>query len=437
MPISSAPIERGAIAIDGAQIVAVGIQSEIAEKFPEIKPKDFGAAAILPGFVNAHAHLELTAMRGYLDSVENEFSAWLLKLAAARDHRMTAEDIENSALCGAIEAARAGVTTIGDIGKHGFAGAKAINKIGLRGISYQENSFALDENLAAEKFAELRDKVSENQQFETNLVKIGITPHAPYTVSQKLFEMLTDYSVSADLPITIHAAESKAEEELMQNGTGSIATVLKNLGLTWNAPGCSSVQYLHKIGVLRAKPLLAHCINVDAQDLEIIRATNAKIAHCPKSNAKFAHGVAPFAKMLENKISVGLGSDSVASNNVCDILEEARFAALLQRANTHFISAEEVLSAATLGGARALGLENETGSLETGKQADLCVISLAAFSQQPIYDVCAALIFSSSGRDTVQTIVAGKTIYRNGKIQTVDEDLAAARLTETVRRLNQ
>ncbi|MEP6925668.1 MAG: amidohydrolase family protein [Pyrinomonadaceae bacterium] len=423
------------MAFNGSQIIAVGTQKEIAEKFPEVKTKNFGEAAILPGFVNAHAHLELTAMRGFLDSVENEFSTWLLKLATARDRKMTPEDIENSALCGAAEAVRAGVTSVGDIGKHAFAGAKALSQIGLRGISYQENSFALDENLAREKFTELREKVSENQQFETSLVKIGITPHAPYTVSRKLFEMLTDFSIGSKLPMTIHAAESRAEEELMRSGTGNIAAVLKNLGVSWDAPKSSTIQYLNKIGVLKTKPLLAHCINVDGEDLEIIHSTETKIAHCPKSNAKFAHGIAPFAEMLKKNIVVGLGSDSVASNNVCDILEEARFADLLQRTRGKFIKAETALHAATLGGAMALGLENETGSLEAGKQADLCVISLAALPQQPVTDVYAALVFSSSARDVIQTIIAGNTIYENGEIKTIDEAAATARLKETAQKI--
>ncbi len=434
MPISSAPIEKGAVAFSETQIIAVGHGREIAQRFPDASIKDFGEAAILPGFVNAHAHLEITALRGYLDSVENDFSTWLLKLATARDRVMTAEDIENSALCGALEAVRAGVTAIGDIGKHGFAGAKALSQTGLRGISYQENSFALDADLAAERFNELREKVSENRQFESNLVKIGITPHAPYTVSRKLFEMMTDFSLSANLPVTIHAAESKAEEDLMRSGTGNIAALLKNLGVSWDAPGCSTIQYLEKVGVLTTKPLLAHCINVDETDLEIIRATETKIAHCPKSNAKFAHGIAPFARMLANNV-VGLGSDSVASNNVCDILEEARLAAFLQRNNGYFISAEQVLFAATLGGARALGLENKTGSLEAGKQADLCVISLASLPQQPVYDVNAALVFASSARDLVQTVVAGNAIYENGEIKLVDELAAKARLKETARKI--
>lgn len=435
LPIASAPVERGAIAIDNQKIVAVGARDAVLRQFPGSIVRDFGEAAILPGFVNAHTHLELTAMRGFLDRHENDFSVWLLKLTHARDRRMSRADLENSALCGAIEAARAGVTCIGDIGKHGFAGAKALSEIGLRGVSFQENSFAMDASRAPEFFGEILEKLDYSQQFANQRVALGITPHAPYTVSAALFEMIVDYALHKNLKITVHAAESKAEQELMQAGAGSIAKLLANLDISWNAAQKSSVRYLHDLGVLKCAPLLAHCVNVDRADLEILAGTNTKIAHCPKSNAKFAHGVAPFAEMLAANVKTGLGSDSVASNNVCDLLEEARFAALAQRARGHFVDASAVLRAATLGGAESLGLDGETGSLEAGKFADLCVVALDSIEQQPVYSPEAALIFASSARSVILTMVAGQTIYDCGAIKTVDEPAARVRLNETRRKI--
>ncbi|MEJ7619100.1 MAG: amidohydrolase family protein, partial [Pyrinomonadaceae bacterium] len=133
------------------------------------------------------------------------------------------------------------------------------------------------------------------------------------------------------LPVMIHAAESAAEKTLMLSGSGPFAAGLRQRNIAWLTPGVSSVQYLYRLGVLYAQPLLAHCINVDDQDIDIIKSTNAKVAHCPKSNAKLRHGSAPFAKFVSEGLRVGLGSDSVASNNTCDLLEEARFAMLLSR----------------------------------------------------------------------------------------------------------
>lgn len=434
MPVSSAPIRRGAIAVDNQKIVGVGTQDELANQFPESKKEDFGEAAILPGFVNAHAHLELTAMRGFLDSVENDFFQWLRKLTAARQ-KFSAEDFKNSALCGAIEAARAGVTLIGDIGTDANFSLAALRQVGLRGTAFQET---IDPNpvSATETFNRLREQIVALRERQTETVKIGVSPHAPYSVSRRLFEFVTDYALAENLPVTIHAAEGAAENNFIRHGTGNFADFLRSRGINWNARNKSAIQYLEQTGILKTKPLLAHCVNVDKEDLEIIRETNTRIAHCPASNAKFAHGVAPFAEMLEKNIVVGLGSDSVASNNVCDILAEARLSALLQRAGGNFTSAEEALSAATLGGARALGVESKTGSLQTGKQADFCVISLAALAQQPVTDIYATVIFASSGRDVVQTIVAGETIYKNGVMQTVDENAAVAKLKETAVRIN-
>jgi 5-methylthioadenosine/S-adenosylhomocysteine deaminase len=158
----------------------------------------------------------------------------------------------------------------------------------------------------------------------------------------------------------------------------------------------------------------------------------AKIAHCPKSNAKFGHGRAPFASFIEHGISVGLGSDSVASNNTCDILEEARFATLLSRIgeSTQGLSAEIALQTATGRGAHALGLDAQTGALVEGAQADIAVVSLRGAHQIPVYDPITALIFSSSGRDVLMTIVAGREIYREGRVVTVDEDRLRERMEE-------
>src|SRR5262249_34049614 len=161
---------------------------------------------------------------------------------------------------------------------------------------------------------------------------------------------------------------------------------LQKRGIKWQAPGVSTVQHLERHGVLETKPLLAHCINVDDADLELIKQSGGGIAHCPKSNAKLGHGPAPLAKFLKHSINVGLGSDSVASNNTCDVLEEARVATLLARIDpgagsnmrlgSHQVDAGQALFAATLGGARALGLGDQIGVLAEGMQADIVVVAL-------------------------------------------------------------
>ena len=186
----------------------------------------------------------------------------------------------------------------------------------------------------------------------------------------------------------------------------------------------SPIEYLADIGVLQTKPLLAHCVKVSESDIALIAGTGSRIAHCPKSNAKFGHGIAPLEKFLDAEIRAGFGSDSVASNNTCDVLEEARFAALFARNAEHrnrFLNAREIIETATFGSAQALGLEREIGTLETGKQADIAVVSLENLAQQPIHDVYSALLFASNARDVRVTIVAGEEIYRDGQARKVDE----------------
>jgi len=414
LPISSPPITGGAVCIDGSEMVAVGRRDEIAARFRDISIEDFGEAAILPGFVNCHSHLEITSMRGHLDDVEHDFTAWLLKLNAMREE-LSEADIIAAATAGAVEGAQAGVTCFGDIGRYGRAGLEALKKVGLRGVVFQETEFSPEDKTADADLKKLIAKFESLRADETDLVKVGLSPHSPYTVGPRLFELITDFAVANDVKVTIHAAESTAEDQLLEKGTGFFTEVYKKYGVQWNSPHCSSIEYLDRLGVLRIRPLLAHCICVSESDIDLIANSGSAIAHCPKSNAKFGHGYAPLERFLDAGIVVGLGSDSVASNNVCDLLEESRFAALAARNRPgckRFISAGEMLEAATLGGARALGLDKQIGTIEAGKQADLAVVSLSHAAQKPMGDIHAALVFSSNARDVVLTLVAGREVHR-------------------------
>ncbi|HYO91243.1 MAG TPA: amidohydrolase family protein [Pyrinomonadaceae bacterium] len=435
-------IEDGAVAVEGSRIEAVGARAALIERYPDAWVEDFGEAAILPGFINAHSHLELTAMRGFLEQEEGNFTAWLVKLTLARLYRMTPDDLYVSAAWGAAEAARSGVTTLADASDSASSSMRALNDVGLRGIVYQE-SFGPDARLARENFEKLKEKISVLRELETEIVRAGVSPHAVYTVSAPQLELLTGFALEEKLPLMMHAAESEAEELLMREGTGPFAENLALRGIEWHAPRISVIEYLEKVGVLEARPLLAHCIRADETDIERIVKAGAGIAHCPKSNAKLGHGRAPFAAFLDKGARVGLGSDSVASNNLCDMLEEARFAALNSRAagdrlaSGEMTGAREALSAATSGGARATGLDALTGALAPGMQADLVVLNLKGTHQRPLYDVESALVFSSSARDVLLTVVAGREVFRMGRVLTIDEERLSARVSEIQEKLSE
>jgi cytosine/adenosine deaminase-related metal-dependent hydrolase len=437
LPITAEPILDGAVVIDKDKIIAVGTRSEITKQFVNVAIEDFGEAVIMPGFVNVHSHLELTAFRGFLDNVENDFFSWLIKLTTSRE-KLSDSDIETSALVGTLEGLRAGVTCFADIGRYGFAGFKALKIHGLRGYSFQETEFSSDNSTADTDFAILEERFLALKSNETDLVKVGISPHSPYTVSPKLFEKITDYSLQNDIKLTIHAAESDMETELLLHGKGKFAEIFANQNIDWKSPQVSSIQYLHNLGVLETKPLLAHCVKVNQNDIDLISASDSRIAHCPKSNGKFGHGIAPLEKFFDSSIKIGIGSDSVVSNNTCDILEEARFAALFARAvgeEKYLISAKDILKSATYGGAETLGLEKEIGSLEVGKQADVIVIKLENIAQNPIFDIYATILFATSAREIYLTMCAGKEVFRDGKALKIDEFELKCKLIEIAKKL--
>src|SRR6185369_1021521 len=372
--------------------------------------------------------------RGFLED-EADFFAWLRKLTRARLERMTADDLRVSASWGACEAARAGVTCVADASDAALQSVTALGDVGLRGIVFQE-SFGPDPRLAQENFEKLTTKIAALRERETELVNVGVSPHAPYTVCRPQLEMISRFALDEKLPVMMHAAETEMEVAFLREGQGPFAEGLRSRGIEWRAPGVSTIQYLYDVGVLETRPLLAHCIHVDDADLEIIKQTGTRVAHCPKSNAKFGHGVAPFGNMIEKGIDVGLGSDSVASNNTCDLLEEARFALLLARSGGSCdLNCDEILQAATLGGARSLGLAGKVGELREGLQADFAVVSLDGGHQVPSYGPAETLIFASSGRDVTMTVVAGREIYRDGRVMNVDEERLRARMNEIARKL--
>jgi len=418
LPISSAPIENGEVVIEGDRIVAV--RHAIGPTGTDVE--DFGDAILMPGLVNVHTHLDYTVMRGLLEDIP--FFPWIRELTA-RKAALTQEDWIASATWGAAEAIAGGVTTIGDCTDSGAAliGAK---RLGLSGIIFQE-VFGIDtRQTVAEILAELEAKL-DRYRSETpgTLLAVGISPHAPYTVRPELMRALGRFAETGGLAVCIHAAESTAEVTLFQTGTGPIAEMFQRREIAWSAPNQSIVAYLEAQGVLSARTLLVHGVQVSAEDRVRMRRTGAAWAHCPKSNAKLGNGVAPLAILLDLPspyqvdntglgVRVGLGSDSVASNNTMDLFEEMRFAVLMQRGaqrRIDVLTAQAAVEMATRGGAEALGLAAEIGTLEIGKRADLCVVGLDDLHSVPAYHPYNALVYAARASDVLCTVIAGKTQY--------------------------
>jgi len=434
VPVTSSPIVDGAVGVKDGRINAIGTLEEVIELLPREQVIEHGESAIVPGFVNCHTHLKLTAFRGQLDRYDHDFCKWLIEITRLRLEHDAADEIELSALLGACEAASSGVTTVGDIGRVGSAGVSALIETGLRGIVFQETEFSPDGANADQDFDALRRKFEILEEECGGHVSAGLSPHAPYTVSRELFEKISRFSIENKVLMSIHAAESAAETELMTSGGGTFSEAFFRDSNNWVVPHMNTVEYFSKIGVLDAAPLLAHCIRVSPEEMALISKSGTRVAHCPKSNAKFGHGSAPLDAFMEKGIAVGLGSDSMASNNSCDMLEEARFAGLIARLSgcgQEFIDPQSLFHLITMGGASALGLGQEIGSLEEGKQADIAVISLAGIGQVPVNDIYSALIFSTGAASVTSVMVGGEVIYDDGLLTRVDSEDVRVRVGQS------
>jgi len=233
---------------------------------------------------------------------------------------------------------------------------------------------------------------------------------------------LAEYAIGGDLKVCIHASESQAEAELLRGGTGPIAAMFTRRGIVWEAPKSGTVTYLRQLGILNRNTLLVHGVQLSAAERSVISEHEVAWAHCPKSNAKLGNGVADLGLMgvhatrnaSNGPARIGLGSDSVASNNTMDLFEEMRFSVLMQRGvrrKISALSAQEAVEMATWGGARALGYEKTIGTLEPGKSADICVVRVDGVHAEPAYDPYNALVYTARASDVVQTIIAGELRY--------------------------
>lgn len=427
LPISAPPIRRGTVCVDDGRIAYVGGR----ESAPAGDDHDLGEAMLMPGLVNAHCHLELTGLRGFLEDLD--FGRWITRLTAAKRAVYTRDSLMDAARLGLEEGIRAGITTYADTCDSGVALA-AMREASVRGIMYQE-VFGPDPAQCADSLADLREKMRAHASIETDLVRAGISPHAPYTVSDDLFRAATEYALSDHLPMAIHIAEGELEQQLVTRGDGHFAHGLRRRGIQVAPRGASPIRMLDALGVLRARPLLIHCVRASEDDVTSMARARCGVAHCPVSNAKLGHGIAPLAEFLRAGIAVGLGSDSMASNNRMDLLEEARLAILLQRTRfgSHaLIDAATALHLATLGGARALGLDAWIGTLEVGKSADLAAFHLAR--RHPVQGPADAAVYSLTGAHAHFVCVAGRVLLRNGELTAATPGLSG-RVQATADRL--
>ncbi len=416
LPIDAPPID------DGEVIIEDGLITEVrTRRTPVSDCRDFGDAVLLPGLVNAHSHLEYTALRGFLEDVP--FFPWIRALTAAKAS-LSAEDWLWSARLGALECAASGITTLGDNTDAG-ATLRVLSESGQRGIVYQELFGIDDREPVAPIMAALQAKIAAHRAYASERVVVGVSPHALYTIRPALFATISLYVAAEHLPTSIHIAESPAESALTERGEGPFAEMYARRGITWQTPHLTPTGYANQMGALGPNTLAVHCVHQTDADIRLVAGSNTAIIHCPKSNAKLGAGIAPLASWLKTDgLRVGLGTDSAVSNNTLDLWEEMRFALLLQRAkleDAEAVTARDVLHLATLGGAEALGLSAQIGSLTPGKRADLIAVGLNQPHTVPATDPYAALVYSATASDALLTLCDGEVIYDTGVWPTLDK----------------
>jgi aminodeoxyfutalosine deaminase len=374
--------------------------SSPAKVDPKIKVVDWGSAIIMPGLINAHAHLELTSFNNQLTEF-GSFTDWLSQLINRR-RNWTQEDFLTSAGEGARLSLASGTTLVGDITASGI-GWKATNRINLRRVVFEE-VLALSPDQADQIMERLTPILSQTDP--NSLLVHGISPHAPYSVSPQLYMRATEQARHQDITLATHLAETPSELRFLHDGTGEFRDFLIERGvlpLEWKPPGLSPVSYLSNLGVLGPSCLLVHCNYLDDASINIIRETRSNVVYCPRSHAFFDHKDHPIRELLDHGINVALGTDSLASNSSLSIVDEMRF--LFQKRKD--LNPEEIFKAATVNGAIALNFPGVVGRLEQGYWADMTVLELPHITEsRRLLDQ----ILEGCG-DCIATIVQGQLAW--------------------------
>lgn len=395
VPVDAPPIANGAVLVDDrGRIADVGPDDAVAS--PDgIEQHEYDGAALIPGLINAHTHFELTGFAG-MNAADN-FWEWIQRIIALRATR-TPDDFFNAACDGIRQSWAAGVTTICDMGSTGAVIA-ALDHLGASGIAHHEafDLHTADTPTVMRGFTRDLDRLAHHA---TGRVSIGVSPHAPYTVSGSLYRAVGEAARAHGVPIGVHIAEPPDESALLRDFTGVFADFLKSRGVArLTAEPVSPIGWLDRHGILTSRTLCAHAIHTDVADTRLMARRGVAIAHCPRSNRRHHRADAPVRRYVEHGLRIGIGTDSEVSVAPIDLLAEAREAQQLAG-----WSSAETLRALTLGGAEALGLDATCGTLASGKYADFAVVDVGET------DSVESAVVSSAGDQVRATWLSGRCV---------------------------
>jgi 5-methylthioadenosine/S-adenosylhomocysteine deaminase len=416
-------IENGAVAIRADRILAVGPRPEIDRRYQAAQRLDRPDALIAPGLVNTHTHVPMSLLRGIANDVR--LQDWLTKfIFPAEARNVTADFARWGTRLACLEMLTSGTTTYVDMYYFEDAIAEADREAGLRAI-LGETIIGFPVPDAPTPDDALRFTERYIQRFRNDpLIGPAVAPHALYTNSAAILQASRALANRYGVPLVIHIAETRHERD----------DALAKWGKT-------PVAELDSLGVLTGRTIAAHCVWVDDADVQILKARGTGVAHCPSSNMMLASGVAPVVKMLAAGLNVGLGTDGPAgSNNDFDLMEEMDLAAKLQKVTSgdpQALSAAQVFEMATIGGARALGLDKEIGSIEPGKRADLITMRLDLPNAVPLYDVVSQIVYALKGAGVRDSMVNGRLLLRDRRPLTLDQDVILAKAAEYGAKISQ
>ncbi len=372
------------------------------------KTLDCHGKVLLPGLINTHTHLSMTLFRGYADDME--LKDWLEQKIWPLEKKLTDEMCYNGALLGAWEMIRTGTTSFVDMYFHMERVADAVKQAGLRGFL---SHGIIDPPDKAAKEKDRKKSIALSQyikRLNDSRVRFILGPHSPYTCEEDTLLWAKEMAEKADTFVTVHVAETRREQ--------AESETKRKL---------RTVDYLDRIGFLSERLLVAHAVWLTKSEVRILGEKRVKAAHCPVSNMKLAGGgVAPVPEMWDAKVPVGLGTDGPASNNSLDMFDTMKACALIHKAyrwDPTALPAQRVLDMATREGAKCVGMEDELGSIETGKRADMILVGLDKPNLIPVYSagtIVSDLVYSANGSNVDTTIVEGVPLMLNQEFSTLE-----------------
>lgn len=405
-------VKDGAVAILQDTIVETGIGSELAAKYPGAERLATEHGLIMPGLINTHTHAAMACFRGLADDLS--LMQWLHEYIFPVEAKLTGDIVYQATLLSLAEMIKSGTTSFCDMYLFAKDVARAAQESGMRAwigeVLHDFPSPNYGEIAAGYQYVEELFAMFSGHP----LINITVAPHAVYTCSPELLINLKNIADKHDALYSIHLAENEEEMKGSQERHGA-----------------SPVMHLENLGLLDGRVVADHCVMLTDEEIALLARRGVKVAHCPESNMKLASGIAPVPRMLAAGLSVGLGTDGSASNNNVDMFGEMNSAAKLHKVNLldpTTMPAETVLEMATTQGARVLAAENEIGSLEPGKKADLIVLDMNQPHLTPLFNIPSHMVYAARARDVVHSVINGSIVMRNRQLTTLDEKAILANM---------